>query len=150
MTTGVDSSPLCTTAVRTGKWRKVLGALHEPVERRERWVEPQCARRALGGFLLPGLWPTSGLWAVREYVQVAGPQEEAVLAARNGQIAWQKSSYSGANTECCEVANLPAEIRVRDSKRPERDVLRFSLPTWRVALAYFGRGEPAGGSDEQL
>ncbi|AZQ40507.1 DUF397 domain-containing protein [Streptomyces sp. AS02] len=65
-------------------------------------------------------------------------------------IVWRKSSYSGSNTECCEVAALPTEVRVRDSKCPQRAVLRFSLPIWQVAVAYFAWGESAGGSHEQL
>ncbi|WP_306801439.1 DUF397 domain-containing protein [Streptomyces sp. T12] len=78
--------------------------------------------------------------------------EEAVLAEENASIAWQKSSYSadGSGGNCCEVALLEAEVRVRDAKLPERAVLRFSLSAWRVAVAYFGRTPSAGGSHEQL
>ncbi|MFD0439891.1 DUF397 domain-containing protein [Streptomyces chartreusis] len=77
--------------------------------------------------------------------------EEAVLAEENAPIAWRKSSYSNQESgNCCEIACLPAEIRVRDSKFPERAVLRFSLPAWQAAVAYFDRGQFAGGIHEQL
>ncbi|MFI6277437.1 DUF397 domain-containing protein [Streptomyces sp. NPDC050988] len=78
--------------------------------------------------------------------------EEAVLAEETAPITWRKSSYSGAGTneDCCEVGFLPSEVRIRDSKLPGRAVLCFPLPAWRVALAYFGRGETAGGDHEPL
>lgn len=74
-----------------------------------------------------------------------------MLAEENAPIAWRKSSYSNQESgNCCEIACLPAEIRVRDSKFPERAVLRFSLPAWQAAVAYFDRGQFAGGIHEQL
>ncbi|MFJ9560288.1 DUF397 domain-containing protein [Streptomyces fuscichromogenes] len=58
-------------------------------------------------------------------------------------IPWRKSSYSGTQSgECCEVALLVSEVRVRDSKVPGRAVLRFSAPAWRAAVAYFRRDSP--------
>lgn len=75
-----------------------------------------------------------------------------MLAEETAPIAWRKSSYSGPgpNEDCCEVAFLPSEVRIRDSKLPERAVLRFPLPVWCIALAYFGRAETVGGDHEQL
>ncbi|MHB9860513.1 DUF397 domain-containing protein [Streptomyces sp. YIM S03343] len=62
-----------------------------------------------------------------------------MLAEENARIPWRKSSYSNnqADGTCCEVALLTASAWVRDSKAPDGAVLRFSLPAWRVAVAYF-------------
>ncbi|MFM9811430.1 DUF397 domain-containing protein [Streptomyces scabiei] len=81
---------------------------------------------------------------------MTGAREEAVLTEKIAPISWQKSSYSGSNTECCEVAILLDEVWIRDSKCPERAGLCFSSLTWKVALAYFGSGESAGGNNGQL
>jgi hypothetical protein len=44
---------------------------------------------------------------------------------------WVKSSLSYANGNCVEVAGLSADlIKVRDSKRPEGPVLRFTAAEW--------------------
>ncbi|MFJ6068785.1 DUF397 domain-containing protein [Streptomyces tendae] len=59
--------------------------------------------------------------------------------------SWRKSSYSGNEngSECCEIA-LGEEVRVRDSKCPERATLRFSVHAWRSAVAPL-RADPFGG-----
>ncbi|WP_344391617.1 DUF397 domain-containing protein [Streptomyces vastus] len=47
---------------------------------------------------------------------------------------WRKSSYSGAGeSNCCEVALLCMEVRVRDSHRRDGDELTFTPETWRAA-----------------
>ncbi len=48
---------------------------------------------------------------------------------------WHKSSYSGQNGNCVEVAcNLPALVAVRDSKSPEAPHLLVSPETWQAFL----------------
>ena len=48
---------------------------------------------------------------------------------------WHKSSYSGQNGNCVEVArNLPVLVAVRDSKAPDRSNLLVSPETWRSFL----------------
>lgn len=45
---------------------------------------------------------------------------------------WRKSSYSGGDNNCVEVAAASATIGVRDTKRPHGEVLRFSRAAWRA------------------
>ena len=48
---------------------------------------------------------------------------------------WRKSSYSGQDGNCVEVArNLPGLVAVRDSKKPDGAKLVVSQETWRVFL----------------
>lgn len=46
---------------------------------------------------------------------------------------WRKSTYSGGQGECLEIADgLPpcSPVPVRDSKRPDGPHLLFSAPVW--------------------
>jgi hypothetical protein len=48
---------------------------------------------------------------------------------------WQKSSYSGQDGNCVEVArNLPSLVAVRDSDAPEDAKLLVSKKAWRTFL----------------
>lgn len=49
--------------------------------------------------------------------------------------AWHKSSYSGTQTECVEVARIPDSVGVRDTKH--RDAGALSLPdvVWQSFLS---------------
>jgi hypothetical protein len=45
--------------------------------------------------------------------------------------AWIKSSYSGSEANCVEVAHgEPGIVAVRDSKDPDGPVLRFGAAEW--------------------
>ena len=45
---------------------------------------------------------------------------------------WRKSSYSGGDGNCVEVArNIPATVAVRDSKYPHGPILRFTTGEWK-------------------
>lgn len=49
---------------------------------------------------------------------------------------WFKSSYSGGNaTECVEAAYAPAEVLVRDSKRPTGPYLVVATEAWAWFIA---------------
>ncbi|MEH1013073.1 DUF397 domain-containing protein [Micromonospora sp. CPCC 206060] len=48
-------------------------------------------------------------------------------------VTWHKSSHSGADGSCVEVAgNLPGLVAVRDSKDPAGPALVFDRPHWAV------------------
>ncbi|MGW4891266.1 DUF397 domain-containing protein [Kitasatospora sp. NPDC004240] len=55
----------------------------------------------------------------------------AVLNVDPAGDCWRKSSYSGAQSECVEIAvDAPDAVPVRDSKDPSGPVLRFSPVAW--------------------
>ncbi|AAZ54746.1 hypothetical protein JCM3263A_12090 [Thermobifida fusca] len=45
-------------------------------------------------------------------------------------LEWRKSSYSGRDYNCVEVADLPGATAVRDSKNPDAAVLAFPTAEW--------------------
>lgn len=52
-------------------------------------------------------------------------------------MTWRKSSYSGAEGgDCVEVATCPHTVHVRDSKRPDSDVLTFDAAQWAGFVAF--------------
>ncbi|MFD8590496.1 DUF397 domain-containing protein [Streptomyces sp. NPDC059637] len=56
-------------------------------------------------------------------------------------VAWRKSSASGPENNCVEIAELPGGgVAVRDSKRPEMEPLRYTAAEWDA----FRRGVIAG------
>ena len=44
---------------------------------------------------------------------------------------WRKSSFSGSNTNCVEVASTSDVVGVRDSKNPSAPILVFGPVGWR-------------------
>lgn len=51
-------------------------------------------------------------------------------------LTWFKSSYSGEEGECLEIAPSPTTIHIRDSKlNPSGPVLRISPATWTAFLS---------------
>ncbi|MDX6345549.1 MAG: hypothetical protein QOF84_339 [Streptomyces sp.] len=56
-------------------------------------------------------------------------------------LSWRKSSYSGNNGACVEIA-LPdtQTIAVRDSKDPAGPTLSFSSRGWSAFVAEVGQG----------
>jgi predicted secreted Zn-dependent protease len=61
------------------------------------------------------------------------------------ELNWRKSSYSGENGACVEIANLPdRRIAVRDSKDPDGAALVFTPREWDA----FVRGVKGGEFDQ--
>jgi len=55
---------------------------------------------------------------------------------------WHKSSHSGTQTNCVEVATLPDGTRaIRDSKNPDGPVLLFTPGEWNAFVAGARDGE---------
>lgn len=53
-----------------------------------------------------------------------------------GNLTWKKSSFSGSQGNCVEVAKLPEGGRaVRDSKNADGAVLRFGVSQWGAFVA---------------
>jgi Domain of unknown function (DUF397) len=67
---------------------------------------------------------------------VDGLNEAAHFPQSPDLVQWRKSSYSGYNGNCVEVADLGAgRIGVRDSKAGAGSaVLQFSQPDWAAFL----------------
>lgn len=65
----------------------------------------------------------AGSWCKSSY---SGSQTNCV------EVAWRKSSYSGAQGSCVEVAAAPEAVAVRDTKDRAGGVLPMSSPGWQA------------------
>ena len=60
----------------------------------------------------------------------------------DSSLTWKKSSLSGYNANCVEVAGLTDDaIRVRDSKNPRGAVLNFTPGEWDAFIGGVHNGE---------
>ena len=50
------------------------------------------------------------------------------------RAVWRKSTYSGGNGDCVEVARLDRAVAVRDSKNPDGLKLTFTQDSWRTFI----------------
>ncbi|GGP70089.1 DUF397 domain-containing protein [Saccharothrix coeruleofusca] len=67
-----------------------------------------------------------GIWHTSSY---SGANSNCV------EVAWNKSSHSGGNSNCVEVAHGAAMVGVRDSKKPGAGVVTVSRGAWAAFLA---------------
>lgn len=56
---------------------------------------------------------------------------------------WHRSSRSGGNGNCVEVAATPGGVLARDSKDPHGPILRFDRRRWTNFLARLASEHPA-------
>jgi hypothetical protein len=54
---------------------------------------------------------------------------------------WRKSTYSGGNGSCVEIANLDTATAVRDSKDQNGPKLVFAADEWRSLIDSIKAGE---------
>jgi hypothetical protein len=57
------------------------------------------------------------------------------------ELEWVKSSYSGNNGNCVEVAALHDHVATRDSKNPAGPALLFTTEAWNAFLTSVTTGE---------
>ncbi|GAB3815172.1 DUF397 domain-containing protein [Micromonospora zhanjiangensis] len=55
-----------------------------------------------------------------------------------GPVEWRRSTRSGANGNCVEVAQLDDVVALRDSKNAGGPVLLITASTWRAFLQALG------------
>jgi Domain of unknown function (DUF397) len=60
----------------------------------------------------------------------------ATNQADQARTAWRKSTHSGGNGDCVEIAEIDARCAVRDSKNPDGQILTFGRSEW---SAFIGR-----------
>lgn len=60
---------------------------------------------------------------------------------------WRKSSYSGNNGACVEVAATSAGVAARDSKDPHGPILRFDRRRWTSFLTHLAAAEQPARSE---
>lgn len=56
----------------------------------------------------------------------------------SADLNWFKSSYSGSEGECIEIALTPHTIHIRDSKTPTGPTFQVTPTTWTTFLATLG------------
>jgi len=73
------------------------------------------------------------VWRKSSY---SGSQTNCVEVA----VLWRQSSYSGSQSNCLEVTEFDHLVAVRDSKDPVGPALAFSPATWASFVATMKRG----------
>ncbi len=63
-----------------------------------------------------------------------GRSDHRTGASMGDRVNWRKSSYSGTQENCVEVALTTTQAGVRDSKHPSGPALSFSLSAFKAFL----------------
>jgi hypothetical protein len=71
----------------------------------------------------------------------SGSEGQCVEVAALAGAQWRKSSYSGERGECVEVAPVSGYVAVRDSKDPEGPALTFSPAAFAAFVSAAANGE---------
>lgn len=64
-----------------------------------------------------------------------------IESASASELEWVKSSYSGNNGNCVEVAALCGQVATRDSKDPAGPALVFTAEAWAAFIGRVAAGE---------
>ena len=70
-----------------------------------------------------------------------GTSQRLRLSPSGDSLLWHKSRRSSFQGTCVEVAALPMQVFVRDSKDPEGPVLSFDQTSWAAFVAAVKSGE---------
>lgn len=54
---------------------------------------------------------------------------------------WRKSSFSGKETNCVEFRRVEGGVEVRNSKRPNDAIIRYTDSEWKAFVAGVKAGE---------
>jgi hypothetical protein len=65
---------------------------------------------------------------------------EGYRDAERATVSWHRSSHS-QDGACVEVARVPGQVLVRDSKDPDGPILSFTFAEWHAFLAGVSGGE---------
>ena len=76
------------------------------------------------------------VWRKSSY---SGSQTNCVEVA----VVWRKSSYSGTQSNCVEVAEFDHMVAVRDSKNPAGPALTVSPAAWASFVTTLKQSEPS-------
>ncbi len=77
----------------------------------------------------------------RQRGKVQQPLEECVTVSEQTVITWRKSTASGINGNCVEVAVVDDSILVRNSRDPLGSVLTFTRWEWTDFLKGMSNGD---------
>jgi len=78
---------------------------------------------------------------IRDPVHTEWALEEPLTEVDWARAAWRKSSRSGADADCVEVAWADGTVAVRDSKQPGGPMLLFTRQSWRAFIDALKEGD---------
>lgn len=85
--------------------------------------------------------PSSAACGTGSSMPSAGDWRKSSYSESGNCVEFRKSSHSFHEANCAEVACLPGEALVRDSKDPDGPVLTFGAAAWGTFLGAVQAGE---------